>query len=114
MFGMSAEQAEDLDGLVTCGSEPVREPGVELSDLAGAHGDVVFGQDQPHLSRQHVEPFVALMGAKLWFVGLRRDNHFPGVQTPRLAGQRDDDASVTDFWSQPDSGVAYRGCPDQR
>ena len=31
--------------------EPVRQPGVELGDFAGSHGDVVVGQDQSHLVR---------------------------------------------------------------
>ena len=47
-----AEQAEDLDGVIACGSEPVRQAGVELGDLAGSHGDVVVGQDQPHVPGQ--------------------------------------------------------------
>jgi hypothetical protein len=37
-LALPAEQAEDLDGLVACGSEPVRKAGVELSDFAGSHG----------------------------------------------------------------------------
>ena len=52
---VSAEQAEDLDGMVACGSEPVRKAGVELGALAGAKGGVVVGQDQAHLSGEHVE-----------------------------------------------------------
>ena len=48
-FPLRAQQAEDLDRLVTGGSEPVRQPGVELGDLAGTQGGVVAGQDQPHV-----------------------------------------------------------------
>ena len=44
-----AEKAEDLDGLVTCGAEPMWEPGIELGYFSGPHGDVVVGQDQTHL-----------------------------------------------------------------
>jgi hypothetical protein len=35
------------------------------------------------------------------------------MQTTWLPGQRDDDAAVADSWSEPDSGVADRGCPDK-
>jgi len=38
MFVMPAEQAEDLDGMVACASEPVRKAGVELGDIARPMG----------------------------------------------------------------------------
>jgi hypothetical protein len=34
-FALPAEQAEDLDRLVTGRTEPVRHPGVELGGLTG-------------------------------------------------------------------------------
>ena len=37
-LALPAEQAEDLDGLVACGSETVRKLGAELSDFAGSRG----------------------------------------------------------------------------
>jgi hypothetical protein len=37
-LALPAEQAEDLDGLVAYGSEPVRKAGAELGDFAGSHG----------------------------------------------------------------------------
>jgi hypothetical protein len=40
-LALPAEQAEDLDGLVACGSESVRQAGAGLSDLAGSHGCVL-------------------------------------------------------------------------
>jgi hypothetical protein len=36
--------------LVAGGPEPVRQPGVALRRLSGPQGDVVVGEDQPHLS----------------------------------------------------------------
>src|SRR4051812_21430276 len=49
VFALAAEQAEDLDRLVTRGPEPVREPRVELCDFAGFHRDVVVSKDQSQL-----------------------------------------------------------------
>jgi hypothetical protein len=53
---MSAEQAKDLDGFIPGSAEPVRDAGIELSDLARAHRDITLSQDQPHSPGQYVEP----------------------------------------------------------
>jgi len=45
VFAVSAEQAENLGGLVIGGSEPVRDAGVELRDFAGVEGDVAVTED---------------------------------------------------------------------
>ncbi len=113
VFARLTEQTEDLDGLVTCGAEPVRKPCVELSHLARAHCDVMLAEDQSHLAGQHVQPFVALMSAKLGLVALRRDDDFPGVLTRGLSGQWDDESALAHPRTRPDSGVADLRCPDQ-
>ena len=62
--------------------------GSRVSNSATSPGpmrDVVVAEDQPHLSRQHVEPLVALVGAELGLVALRRDDHLPRMQPARLA-----------------------------
>ena len=51
-------------GSVAGGAEPVRQPGVELGDLAGPH-EVVVAEDQPQPAGEDVEPLVALVGAGL-------------------------------------------------
>ena len=50
-FAVGAVHAQDLDRLVVRRPEPVRQTGVELSDLAWPHGDVVLTEDQAHLAR---------------------------------------------------------------
>jgi hypothetical protein len=70
--------AQDLDRLVTRGAEPVRKSRVELGDLAGFHRDVVFADDQAHLSGQHVQPFVAVVCPKL-ALALGRNDDLPDV-----------------------------------
>ena len=43
----------------------MRDLGVELCDFSRPENPVPVAQDETHLSRQHVEPFVAIVGA--WF-----------------------------------------------
>ena len=81
-------------GSVVGRAEPVRKPGVELGHFTGPHRDVVLAQDQSHLAREDVEPFVALVRAKLGLAALGRNDHLPHVHTTRLLGQREDDAAV--------------------
>ena len=64
-LAVASVDAQDLNRLVVCRAEPVRQSGVELGDFAGTHRDVVLAEDQAHLSGQHVQPFVALVGSKL-------------------------------------------------
>jgi hypothetical protein len=45
-LALGAVDAEDLDRLVSGRAEPVRQPGVELGDLAGLHRDVVLAEDE--------------------------------------------------------------------
>ena len=76
----------------------MREPGVELCDLSGSHGDVVVGEDQTHLPTEHVEPFVALVRTEFGFLAFGWDDHFPGVRSTRLLGQGDSSVRVTPHW----------------
>ena len=65
------------------------------------------------LSGEHVEPFVALVGAKLGIALLWRDDHLPGVQATRLLRERDEDAAFAGSRLEPDAGIADLGCADQ-
>lgn len=47
---VAAVNTEDLNRLVTGRAEPVRDPGVELGDLARPHRDVVLAEDEPHVA----------------------------------------------------------------
>ena len=75
--------AKDLNRLVIRWAEPVRQSRIELSDFARTHRDVVFTDDQPYLTGKHVQPFVALVGAKPT-VALGRNDDFPHMQAARL------------------------------
>lgn len=110
---LSAQQAEDLDGLVAGGAEPVREPCVEFGDFARPHGDVVVGEDETHLSAQHIEPFVSLVGAEFGFFAFGWDDHFPGMRPTRILRERDDNAAFADLRCQPDPGIADLRRSDQ-
>jgi hypothetical protein len=46
VLAVPPEQAQDLDGLVIRGAEPVRHLGVELGDLARPHRAVTLAEDQ--------------------------------------------------------------------
>ena len=91
----------------------MREPGVELCDFSGSHGDVVVGEDQTHLPAEHVEPFVALVGAELGFLAFGWDDHFPGVRSAWLLGQGDHDATFADLRREPDPGITDLRGSDQ-
>jgi hypothetical protein len=93
-LALPAEQAEYLHRLGARGAEPVRQPGIEFRHLAGSHGDVVVGEDQPHAPGQHVQPLVALMSAGLRRAGRGRDDHLPRLDASRLPGERHDDPAV--------------------
>src|SRR4029078_9298077 len=75
-------------------AEPVRKLRVELSNLAGAHRDVVLTEDQPHLAAQDVQPFVTAVDAGLGLALLGRDQDLPGVDTGVALAERDDDTTV--------------------
>ena len=107
-FAARAVNTQDLDRLVIRGTEPVRHAGIELGNLALAHCDVVLAQDEPHLPRQHVQPFVPFVRTELAFA-LGRNDYFPHLQTARLLGEREDHAPVADAWFQPDARVADLG-----
>jgi hypothetical protein len=80
-----AQEAEELDGFIARGSEPVGETGVELGNLARFQGDVVIGNDQPHSPGQHVQPFVSLVGASFRLAVLRGDDDLPGLRVEAYA-----------------------------
>ena len=84
VFAVLAEQAEYLDGLVACRSEPMREARVKLPDLAGTHRHVVVGEDQTELSGEHIQPLVTLMGAKFRLDWFRRDSTSTGGPRVRV------------------------------
>ncbi len=58
---LRAEQAQHLGRLRPGAAEPMRDPRVELGDLAGLHDEVVLGQQEPQLPREHVHPLIALV-----------------------------------------------------
>lgn len=60
-LAVASVNTQDLDRLVVRGAEPVRQLRVELGDLAGTHRDVVLAEDQSHPSREHGQPFVAVV-----------------------------------------------------
>jgi hypothetical protein len=75
-LAVASMHAQDLDRLIACWAEPVREARIELGNLARPHCDVVLAQNQPHLAGQDVEPLVAVMSAKL-ALPFRRDDDLP-------------------------------------
>ena len=82
-------------------AEPVRHAGVELCDLAWPHRDVVLAEDQAHLTREHVEPLVALVGAEV-ALALGRDDDLPDGEPARLLGEREDEPAVAGARLEPD------------
>src|SRR4029079_19347507 len=84
---------ENLDGLVVGRAEPVRKLRVELSNLTGAHRDVVLSEDEPHLAAQDVQPFVAAVDAQLGLALLGRDQDLPGVDAGVALAERNDDTT---------------------
>src|SRR4029079_16040580 len=85
---------ENLDGLVVGRAEPVRKLRVELSNLAGAHRDVVLAEDKPHLTAKDVKPCVAAVDAELGLALLGGDQDLPGVDFGVVLAERDDDTTV--------------------
>ncbi len=108
-MAVAAEEAEDLDGLVVGGSEPVGVAGVELGHLSGFHDDFVVGEDEPHFAGDDEEPFAAFVGSQLRFAGLGRDDDFPRLGPVGLLRQRDDGAPVAALGVETDAGVADWG-----
>ena len=104
--------AEDLDRVVALGAEPVRQPGVELVDLARAHRDVVLAEDQPQPAREDVQPLVALVDAQL-AVALGWNDDLPHLHGARLLREREDQPALPPAWSEPDPGIADLGCADE-
>src|SRR4051794_3262752 len=113
MVACSVVQAQHFNRLAVCGTEPVRELRVELSDLARAHGDVVLAEDQAHLAAEHVQPLIALVNTKLRLSLLRRDQYLPGADASRVLAQRDNDPPVALPRLRPDPRVANFGCADE-
>ena len=111
-FAVAAVDAQDLDRLAVCRAEPVRHAGVELCDLARPHGDVVLAEDQAHLTREHVEPLVALVRAEV-ALPLGRDHDLPDGEPARLLREREDEAAVAGARLEPDARVADLGRTDQ-
>jgi hypothetical protein len=102
-----AEQAEDLDGSITGGAEPVRDLRVELGDLAGRHRDVVVTEDQPELAAQDVQPLMALMCPELGLAAFGWDHHLPGVLTERVLRERYDDPTTPLLRLQSDPRISH-------
>src|SRR5688572_8149506 len=109
---MASVDAQDLYRLVSRWAEPVRQPRVELGDLARSHREVVFADDQPDLSGEHIEPLVALVCPQFAFA-LGWDDDLPDLQAPRLLGEGEDHAAVARARLQPDTRVADLRCADQ-
>jgi hypothetical protein len=68
-------------GWSSAGPNQMRKPGIELSHFTGWHRDVVLTQDQSHVAREDVEPFVAFVGAELGLAALGRNDHLPHVHS---------------------------------
>jgi hypothetical protein len=94
------------------GPLPVRQAGVELGGLAGAHRDVVLAEDQPHFSGEHVEPLVAGVGPQA-AVALGRDHDLPHGRAARLVGQGIDEPPVPGAGPRPHARVADPRSADQ-
>src|ERR1700721_2304282 len=65
---LRAVEAEDLGGLGAGVAEPVRGVGVELGHLTGGEDHIMLAEHQANPAGQHVEPFVALVGAQVRLV----------------------------------------------
>ena len=113
VLAVPPEQAQDLDGLVAGGAEPVRQLGVELGDLARPHRDVTLAEDQPQPPGENVEPLVALVGSKLRSPCSGGIDDLPRMPAAVRSRQRDDDPAVAHARSRPDPGVAERRGADQ-
>jgi hypothetical protein len=55
-FALATEGAENFDGALAGGTEPVGVPGVELGDFAGPECDVVVTEDEAQAAAEHREP----------------------------------------------------------
>ena len=112
-LALRTEHAEHLRGLVAGAAEPVRDPGVELCDLAGAQDQVMVGEHQPHPAGEDVQPLVALVRLQL---GVRLDVGITIFQACTPPGCRVSGMTVRPVHParlQPDPGVADLGRADQ-
>ena len=105
----TAEDAQHLGRPVAGAAEPVRQLGVELGGLARPEHQVLVAQDQAHPAGQHVEPLVAVVGARLRRRLARGDDDLPGLDAAGLPGQRQHGAAVDPPRLEPDPRVADLG-----
>src|SRR5262249_988135 len=108
----AAVNAENLDRLVTCWTEPVREPGVELGDLARPQRDLVLPKDDPHPAREHVKPLIPRVRSQL-SCPLGWDHDLPYRKATRVLGQREHEAAVAATRLESDARVAHLGRADE-
>ena len=64
-LALRAEEAQDLHRPIAGASEPMRRAGVELRGLARLHHQIVLGDHETQTPAQHLQPLVALMGARV-------------------------------------------------
>lgn len=112
-FPALAEQAQQLDGMVAVGPEPVGNPGVELGDLAGGQHQVPIGDHEPQPSGEDVQPLVPLVDAEIGWVVTRRDDDLPRLDATGLAGERDHGATVAFLGTELHARIAHLGRADE-
>ena len=109
-FTGSPEDAEDLGGLGRPCCRTSAGPGVEGRDLAGPEHQVLVAEDEAHVARQDVDPFVAVVCA--WLRGglAGRDDDLPGLDAIGVPGQRDHGPALDAARLEPEPRVALLGC----
>src|SRR6478735_2868959 len=111
---LGPEQAEEFDRLVTHGTEPVREPRVELGGLTGPQDQVVLGELEPEPAAEYVEPLVPLVGALLGDFGTGGLlHHLVRLEASRPGGERQGGPRTVHDGLRPDPRVAHRRRPDE-
>lgn len=73
----------------------MRDPRVELGDLAGPQHEILLAEHQPEPTGEHVHPVVAFVGAQVGIGATRPEHELVRLDPSAVAGEGDDGRSVT-------------------
>ncbi len=110
---LAAKDTEYFRLLIPRAPKPMGNVGIELGHLPRPEDQVMVTEHKAHPPRKNIKPLVALVGLQDGFDLGGRDDDFPGLHAPRLAGQRDDSTPVGVSRLKTDTGITDFRCADQ-
>jgi thioredoxin reductase len=91
----------------------VREPRLELDRFADAQHEILITEDKAHPARKDVQPFVAVVNARVGLGLGRGDDDLPRLDAARLPREGKHGATVHPARLEPNPGVTHVGGSDE-